>query len=395
MARPEEPKPVGDAVRAAPTRISAIKLKSLEYESDHGLLKDCTGRSGWKNAGKLCPDPEWTPRGQAPVSHTMDSQVKLRLRLAPSAADVPSIRGAGPHGMAFPAHVLDSPREGENIDLASTRRLEKKIQRLDFSVRWSEAGESELVVPFETSNIMYVTMGPPLDDQQENWHEDGVTLKRMERAVAWVEPLDTLDPHAIVAALMAKFPFYSLHPSTKVPRKFKHPTYFNDEGGAWAMSDYVEESGECQAIVRLVRGVLRQLGIAGAAKILATWADPDVGGGATPLHADLEERPNAGLTKSGKIRGKRVLAALVDSPVEEGKTYPASHSPMGGGNLSPGLNRYEACLEFTAGGKTLYYCGGAGAVESDQKILPMFWGLVWFTPLPDNGYRIEKIVKKY
>jgi hypothetical protein len=53
---------------------------------------------------------------------------------------------------------------------------------------------------------MYVTMGRPLDDQQEKWPEDGVTRKRMDRAVAWVEPLDTLDPHAIVGALMERFP---------------------------------------------------------------------------------------------------------------------------------------------------------------------------------------------
>lgn len=395
MGKPQEPKPVGVAVRVAPTRISAVKLKSLEFESDHGLLRDCAGRYGWKNAGKLCPDPEWTHRVQAPVSHTMGIRVNLRIRLAESAAEAPGIRGAGPRGMAFQAQNLALPREDPEIALASNRRLEKKIQRLDFSVRWSEPGESEIVVPFETSNIMYVTMGEPLDDQQEHWREDGVTQKRMDRAVAWVEPLNTLDPHVIVGALMAKFPFYSLHPSTKVPRQFKHPTFFNDEGGAWVMTDYVEESGECQAIVRLVRGILRQLGIPGAAKIMVTWADPDVDGGSTPLHADLEEHPNAGLTKAGKIRGKRVLAALVDGPVEEGKTYPASHTPMSGGKVSPGLNRYEACLEFTSGGKTRYYCGGAGEVGASQEILSMFWGLVWFTPMPDNGYRVEKIVKKY
>jgi hypothetical protein len=217
----------------------------------------------------------------------------------------------------------------------------------------------------------------------------------MDRAVAWVEPLDTLDPHAIVSGLMEKFPTYSLHPSAKVPRRFKHPTFFNDEGGAWAMTDHVEESGECQAIVRLIRGILRQLGVPGKSQILVTWADPDVGGGSTPCHADLEETPDAGLTKVGKIHGKHVIAALVDGPVEEGRTYPAPHTPMNQGRVSPGLNRYEACLKFTAGGKTRYYCGGAGVLDSEAQILSTFWGLVWFAPLRNHRYRIEKIVKKY
>jgi hypothetical protein len=395
VAEPEAPEPVEDAVRTTPARTSEIHLESLEFESAHGLLKDCAGHFGWKNAGSLCPAPEWTRRVHAPVSHTMDLPVKLRLRLAGDAAAAPTISGAGPLGMAFLASSPALPRGSSGIDLVSDRQLEKKIRRLGFSIRWSTPGESELVVPARTSDIMYVTMGPPLDDHQETWSEDGVTRKRMDRAVAWVEPLDTLDPHAIVSGLMARFPAYSLHPSAKVPRRFKHPTFFNDEGGAWAMTDYVEESGECQAIVRLIRGILRQLGVPGETQIMVTWADPDVGGGSTPRHADLEETPNAGLTRVSKIHGKLVIAALVDGPVEEGQTYPAPHSPMSPGQVSPGLNRYEACLKFTADGKTRYYCGGAGVLDSEDQILSTFWGLVWFAPLSDNRYRIEKIVKRY
>jgi hypothetical protein len=325
----------------------------------------------------------------------MDLPVKLRLRLGEGTPAAPAIRGAGPLGMAFLASSLTLPSGSSWIDFSSDRQLEKKIQRLGFSIEWSTSGESALVALATTFDIMYVTMGPPLDDHQETWPEDGVTQKRMDRAVAWVEPLDTLDPHAIVGGLMARFPGYSLHPSAKVPRRFKHPTFFNDEGGAWAMTDHVEESGECQAIVRLVRGILRQLGVPGETQILVTWADPDVDGGSTPLHADLEETPDAGLTKVSKINGKLAIAALVDGPVEEGRTYPAPHSPMRDGQVSPGLNRYEACLKFTAGGKTRYYCGGAGVLDAEDQILSTFWGLVWFTPHRDSSYRIEKIVKKY
>jgi hypothetical protein len=60
-------------------------------------------------------------------------------------------------------------------------------------------------------------------------------------------PLNTLDPHAIVEGLMKKFPGYELAPNPKVPKEYSHPAYFNAESGAWPMSEYVEEAGECQA----------------------------------------------------------------------------------------------------------------------------------------------------
>jgi hypothetical protein len=165
VANPEEPEPVEDADPSTDAKTSAIRLESLDFESDHGLLKDCGERFGWKNAGTLCPHPEWTHGVHAPVSHTMDLQVKLRLRLAGDAATPPTISGAGPLGMAFLALSPDFPREPSWIHLASDRRLEKKVRKLGFSIHWSTPGESELVVPARTHDIMYVTMGLPLDDQ--------------------------------------------------------------------------------------------------------------------------------------------------------------------------------------------------------------------------------------
>jgi hypothetical protein len=209
-----------------------------------------------------------------------------------------------------------------------------------------------------------------------------------------VRKMDTLEPHAIVRALMGKFPFYALHPSPKVPRRYHHPTYFNDAGGAWPMSDYVGESGECQAIVRLVRAVLRQLGVPGEARVVVVWGDPEVDGGTTALSADVEDDPSAGLSRTKLVDGRRWTAALVDSPVEVGKTYPASHTPQRGGP-SPGFNRFEACLEFTSGGKTLDYGGGAGVFPDREAVLRGFWGLVWASAAPHHGFRVEQIVTQY
>ncbi|MGK4006989.1 hypothetical protein WMF31_30485 [Sorangium sp. So ce1036] len=392
MADPtrEGPRPE-EAAEEAPT----IALRSIEFRSDHGLLKDCKGQSRWKNAGDPCPVPEWTPEASAPVSISMGRNVVIRLGLESRgdarAAAPREIRAAGPMGLSFASRNLVAG--GGPLDLSSARKLERKIQKIDLTLTWSASGAA--MSPRTTSNVVYVTMGRPQTDRQHVWQEDGVTLKRMDTAVSWIGRLDTLDPHEIVSGLLSRFPTYTLKPSPRVPREYHHPTYLNNAGGAWAMTEYVEETGECQAIVRLVRAMLRQLGIPGRTRMIVVWGDPNVGGGRRALSADLEEKPWAGLDVTTTSGGRLWRAALVDGPVEEGKTYPASHTRMPDGRYSPGLNRYEACLEFSHGGLTRYYAGGAGVFGDLQQVLSVFWGLIWFSAAENDGYRVEKIVAVY
>ncbi|WP_437969251.1 hypothetical protein WMF04_08120 [Sorangium sp. So ce260] len=389
MADPTTETPQPDAARS-------IALNSIEFVSDHGLLKGCSGESGWKNAGDPCPRPEWTQERAVPLSISMGRSVVIRLGLsssggAPAAAPV-EIRGVGPAGITFESRgAAAAPGP---LELSSARKIERRIQKFNLNLSWSAGGGATLS-PGRTSNVVYVTMGRPQTDRQDVWQEDGVTLKRMDRAVSWIAPLNTVEPHAIVEGVMARFPTYTLLPSPRVPREYHHPTYLNDQGGAWAMTDHVEETGECQAIVRLLRGMLRQLGIPGRTRMIVVWGDPNVDGGRRTLSADLEQQPWAGLDVV-KVEGGRVWrAALIDGPVEEGRTYPASHTRMPDGTFSPGLNRYEACLEFAHGGVTRYYAGGAGVFDSVEPILGVFWGLIWFSSAPNDGFRVEKIVATY
>lgn len=373
----------------------ATVLEAIAFRSAHGLMKACGGDVGWKNAGDPCGPPQWTPEDALPVSHTLGEKVELALTLKKPEAEergpAPEIHGEAPEGLRLDPRGAPAP--GATALVVSSGPLAGGIEKLDFSVRWS-GGEGGTVSPGHTTNVVYTTLGRPRDDRQDEWPEDGVTLKRMDRAVEWVAALGTLRPHDIVRALMEKFPFYALHPSPKVPRRYHHPTYFNDEGGAWPMSDYAGESGECQAIVRLVRGILRQLGIPGQARTLLVWGDPEVNGGRTPVTAYWDDEPGAGLDRTKVVDGRRWIAALVDSPVEAGKEYPPSHTPRRGGP-SPGLNRFEACLDFTYGGETLLYGGGAGVFRDRQEVLHGFWGLVWVSSAPRHGFRVEEIVAKY
>lgn len=390
--------PPGDGRPVEGEKTPTLALRAIEFPSSHRLLKACTEDVGWKNAGSPCAAPEWTPERREPITHTMGESLQVVLTLAaPKDAPRPEkvdLRGEGPMAIRFARDAAPITGESTTVEITSTRPIPKRITKVSLGIRWS-AAPAAVVSPGQSDNLVYVTMGRPQVDLEGIIQEDGVTLKRMDRSVSWVEPLRTLRPHSIVRALMAKFPYYSLRPSPKVPRQYHHPTYFNTEGGAWAMSDYVEESGECQAIVRLVRAILRQLGVPGEAHTLLVWADPEVEGGRRAISAYWDEDPSAGLSRTKMVNGTRWVAALIDGPVEVGKAYPASHTIQNGGRPSPGLNRYEACLEFTHEDVTRAYGGGAGIFRDKDEVLQAFWGLVWVSEAPNDGFKVEEIVTTY
>jgi len=381
---------------SAPGASSVVRIRSIRVESDHGALFGCDEAKGWRWSGVICPEPEWSASAAIPVSHSFGETVRLRVALdvgaAPSAPML--LRGEGPSNLYFEGVLPEAPGDA-SLALTSSRPLERALAAISFEIRWSIEGGVEAVSPPLTSIPMFVTFGPPVKAPVMRYLEDGATPRRMEKAVEWAKSAGSLDPHGIVASFLHRFPHYALLPDPSVPEALDHPRYFNDLGGAWPMVDHVKASGECQAIVRLVRGMLAQLGAPGRARMLVFWADPDKGGGEKPLSADWEEQPGAGLSKMKIVGDKRLVAALVDSPVVEGKTYPPSHTRMPDGSSSPGLNRYEACLEFSHGGSTRYYCGGVGVLSSTRDILKVFWGLVWVEILPDEGFRVETIVRRY
>lgn len=371
--------------------IAEIALESVELLSDHGALKGCGKGAGWRDEGEPCPKPEWTPARRCPASHTMGEPI--RLAVAARGADA-ELTGRSPEGLSF-APVSRAPREDGRVIVRSTLALPRKVQKLSLDLRWSAGGAP---IATETSHLVYVTLGRPDEDRRRTWPEDGVTLKRMDTAVSWVGPLETVEPHAIVEGLLSRFPYYTLQPSPKVPKKYGHPRYFNDDGGAWAMADHPEESGECQAIARFVRAMLRQIGAPGELRVRLVWADPRVNQGRSPIEVDWEEEPGAGLDVTRRIRGRRCVAALVDGPVEEGKIYPPSHTILKDGRISPGLNRYEAFVRFSHGRDTRYYAAGAsgaGPIPKGTSMLQVFWGLVWVSLTRGEGFRVEEIVARY
>jgi hypothetical protein len=246
-------------------------------------------------------------------------------------------------------------------------------------------------------HVFYVTIGTPRDDGADRWDEDGVTIARMEAAVDWISRLKTLDSFDIAQGLMARFPTYQLGTNPAVPPKFQHPLYFgNTEGGAWGLFQYSQEGAQCQAIARLVRGMMRQVGVPDEVAVVKIWGDP------VPKQ-ELVAKPGRyfacmdvhesewltgskdGLDSRREVGGEMLTAWWVDGPMYVDEQYPDENGEM------PGLNRYEACLKVTRQSnptEVRYFPGGAQMEKKmvrREEILDSFWGLVWLAKGSGTG----------
>lgn len=389
-------KPVGGACEACPCRsITDVRLIWLEFLSDHKLLKD--EWTEWTDTGKLYPKPDWRNGRveQNPISHTMEHKIKLKLLLdvRPDNAcpDQAKIEGTGA-GFTFKKEGV-SLQPGLNVvELESKEKIKQRVERIDLNILWTIETQRYGNYLGNTENTMFVTYGTPRKGGGASRREDGVTAKRMQRAVNLVGAIGSLIPHTIVSSLMGNFSFYTLERHPSVPEKFEHPTYFQekhpDAGGAWPMADHMSKSAECQAIVRFVLGIIHQIGCPGTAEYIVVWADPDINKGRTALEEGV-----AGLGGRKKIgrNGKEWYASLVaGDPGEVGKVFAPNELEM---------NNFEACLKFTHGGVMKYYAGGAGVYDSKEKVIKVFSALVWWSRVYDASgnvrHRIEEIVHTY
>jgi hypothetical protein len=390
-----------------------MKTVSLAFVGDHQLIKDNV--SDWANTGSLYPKPEFTyGKKSAPVSRTKDTYLVVEVELEVWPYEAPqmdcTIKGVATWGQTF---VTNFPLQGgkQKVILHSEEKLPDKVTKLSGDIEWTvdNGADGPMNADHAWGHEVYVTFDKPRDVGSRWLHDEGITVKRMSTAVEWVGATGSLKPHEIMAGIRKRFGPYELQTAPKevVPPIYNHATYLFQllpVGGAWPMVDYLAASGECQAMVRLQRGILGQVGVPGDAQIYVVWAEPDFKGGKVAIEDDWELHPTAGLNTKRIKDGKDQSAYLVDAPVEVGHTYPPSRSVLPDGTRSPGLNRYEACLRFTADGETKYYGGGASVFKDKDALLndPTFWGLIWIEDV-DNGdsnlakhsFKVVEIVCKY
>ncbi|OOG55626.1 hypothetical protein B0E48_13435 [Rhodanobacter sp. C03] len=333
--------------------------------------------------------------------------VELTLQIEPpdACSEVGDIRGESIlNGLVFEKTGVTFAPGPLTLHMESAGKLEKTVHVLSNSIHWSTTTSTAL--SDSTSDTIFVTVDQPRDTGN---HTHAVTRKRMRMAMELVSPMASTNPHHVVHELMKKIPGYALKANPAVPSKFNHPKYFNNEGGAWPIADYIEYSAECQAIVRFARKIILQLGFPGEAVMVYVYADP-----ASPKTAK-EDPESTAMPALHHHPGY----SLVDQEVTEhdvGRRYPPSQTKMPDGTTSMGFNAFEACLKFTAKNgpegksgslETHYYPGGEnGSREksADAVLKHSFQALVQFTsawyPNDDDpnklpGLKITKIIAIY
>ena len=381
-----------------PHKRLTVRLFSLEYRSDHRVLKNRKG--DWKDKGSKYLTPHWMVGRENVISHSMVSTgtlyhaadpikaqpdkkltVVLQLQIGPPGA--PSEAGVivgklGSKTMFHKKLTLIPSAKPVKVKMTSTAGVVRRIMAGKLAFEWSLASQTSYPTwtPLGTSkNEVYMTFGTPVDEGRIR--EDGVTLRRMKAAVHWVGRLRTNDHLKILKALFGQFDRYVLGVQTLTPTEQKEldkdpdtkkalgdedwPS-FGRNWGAWSIVDFEKWGAECQAICRLIRGILRQLGSPAKIELLhvnADFSDPE-----TPV-----VRPR-GSDNTGPNPDRRY--ELADAPVTIGRTY---WPPKAGEKAEVGWNRLEAYLRFSykdGVDKACWYGGGVGLLAEGTNPLHVF-----------------------
>ncbi|HEY5912264.1 MAG TPA: DUF4157 domain-containing protein [Verrucomicrobiae bacterium] len=341
---PTPPGPTPTPPTPGPTA-AMVKLKSLRFTSDHGVLKN--NRDDWGDSGSRFSEPEWevktADRGSAPISHTKGQTVLVRVVLDVSSdAGAPTpfvLRGEGPEAfLSFDASGVLSSGEQEVV-LNSRKPLPDEIGAfLQQAILWSvEINKRRQLIGLTFNHDVFVTCGQP---------SGGATYKRMATAVNLTKGFGK-NPHDIVGGQMKRFPFYNL----------KNPI----RGNIWVLADEIPAFGgkgaDCQSIVRFLMAVNSVIALPGQARGISVYASPAAP--TTPLEGDLVE--GGGATKGMWLFHNVGLFDADDN-----------------------FNNYEAALEFTNGSGglfpdrerfTRYYPGGVpggAALKSKEEVLQVF-----------------------
>ena len=334
-----------------PPSPGSVALKSVRFTSDHGLLTDT--RENWGDSGSKYPEPEWqstTPDGRsAPISHTKGQNIQVRVVLDVSsnaASGIPFVlKGEGPDDfLSFEAPGILDGVGPQELMLTSKRPIPDEVRQfLHQAIVWSVSMNNRVqLIGVSADHDLFVTYGNP----------SGIaTYKRMSEAVALTQGFGN-NPHDIVSGQLKRFPFYNLH----------NPV----SGNIWVLADEIPAFGgrgaDCQSIVRFVIAVNAMIGLPGKARGIAVYAAPSEP--TKPLEGELVE--GVGSEGGGATKGMWLFGNV--GLFDKGDNF----------------NYYEAALEFTNGGAslypdlkrvTLYYPGGTpggGALKSKEDILYVF-----------------------
>ncbi len=400
------------------------RLESLEFLSDHvwsqGQTEDGQDISGQKvlrpsPSGQCYPftydsrlrfdKPEWirSPAKSDPISHNRNSLIQVKITISFDSDGDYRIRhirgtpgGSNQEYMHFEGDCdisIQSGRSQQTFDMVSFGPLPNSIQDLrDLYVRWEIQAESQdwkgsVNIGNSGPHRIYVTFGSPkfapwpASNWRTWWPEDGLTCARMERAIAMVQPMNTDDTHKISNTIRSWFPNYIF--KTHLPAApYGHSAFMVSElGGAWCLSDFIQAGGECQAIVRLMRAVMNQLGCDGKWEMRVIYASPHENAGKKALDGPWPERGGtstiAPMQANHDLYGKQFSLSYYVDLMDDYQMFHWEEV-----HKDARANSYEAALRVEYKGETYYYGGGAARYSTATDVLRDFSALIWSVNYP-------------
>ncbi len=361
------------------------------------------GVGKWGNSGRRL-DRVWEREGEkkaAVLGCKRDCEMVVRVVLEVGPLPAP-LKGRligeplGEFGAAFrftsDLFVLTEEEPEKEIRVTGEERLPNWPTQLRGSIQWMfrperRGGRKVPTKPLCTSgpHTVFVTFDAPVDEGEE---EDGGTPPRMQEATRRAMEIGPTDPVDFIRRLFANFPSHVLnfedlsadkqekiqsHPDLgRYMQQVDWPQFLHvdkeeeevercreEQGRTWPLAELEEFSGECQAIVRFIRGILTQLGVGRAfGESVSIWY----------VTADARE-PYRPIIKDVPVhcRGPRPQQRymFVDRPVENRVYRPEEFSSLR-------ISTFEAFLRYRyrEGGSAYqaWYSGGAAHLMASGRI---------------------------
>ena len=360
--------------------VTGVTLKSASVTTDHNLIRN--NDKDWEFHGTLYPDPDWKDGDTSanPVSHTEKIAVGIEATFEVTPADATeatcSITAEASAGdLTFSSYgTLKGGKVKFAVVCSPLSLVSGTVGKLTTDLSWKvkDIGRDKEFEPGSSlGHTLYMTFGKPASPYT---NEDGSTLKRMKKAVDVIAGTAETDPHKIAEKLQKLFNHYTLTPDGAIPKEYKHPGYLNDKGGAWWLADYLKYAGECQAMVRYMLALMKQVGCPGTIEPVVVWAEEDDKGNVTVKEGVLGVAAALVGAKTRSMGGLECKPTLVDKNPVVGHTY--TGDPSSGNYI--GINNFEACARVDHGGAKKYYPGGLqGPRNSPQEVIKCFYALCW------------------
>ncbi len=412
-----------------------VRVCGVTFSNSHGVMRsndmieEQEGhvperfRIDWGYSKDLYPQPEWeVGEENAPVSYSRNEEMRLLLDLAvekrgavPSAVEgriVGHPVGSSDPGFDFASEPFTLTDGSDPVPVFGTSSLPDWPAHLENEIQWTFHGtRGHLDLGISGPHTVFVTFDHPIKgDEYESYtthlsnstHEDGATCARMREATRRVHRAGPCTSVELIKRLFAAFPRYVLGPENLSDEQWREvlgdedlgiymeqvdwPQFHHadrddwereqllrEQGGAWPLAVLERYGGECQAIVRFIRGVLMQVGH-NEGELHTMYVSAKA-----PKVPVIQLDRGRGCS-GPKSRDPNYDYALVDQPLEVGGRYAQSEVMR---------SNYEAFLmyRYREHGQwyRAWYGGGEGLIDGPQaeplseefktRLLDVFAGL--------------------